>query len=428
MPTGVVPNFDSETVELSRKQEFAVYGAPFGRGDASFLSGSESMDFSDASGQEQSVPSSMTVTPYGTAHVKDLARSKWGERDTYQQVRQVGSGSYGSCVLLKRKSDSALRVCKVTERIQLHNGDGAYENEPLEAKILKDILPLHDRICRLHDSIVGPRTVQLYFDYYSGGDLSNIIRLYEWNWETIPEAFLWHAFIQLAEAIAFMHTGYSRQSQCPQPITWQPVYHGDIKPANIFLSPPNPNSMDPLCRTYPSLVLGDFGMSSLRPAAGYGTLKYQPPEMPAVSGPSDVWAAGCVMHSLAHYDAPVTSLPYGIPETQANLLEWLNYPESRIPKPLYGTYSLEIHDCVFETFEWHPRGRISSLSLLEKILKMYTDKVEPFIFDMLHPLIDCDFRGKMYDENGVTLKTGDVRSVDFKIVHESEHFDMDETP
>lgn len=359
--------------------------------------------------------------------IKDLVRSKWGERENYQQIKQIGSGSYGSCVLLKRRSDSALRVCKVTERFPAPNGEGPYEAEPLEAKILKDILPPHDRICRLYESIVQPRTVQLYFDYYSGGDLSNIIRLYEYNWEMLPETFLWHAFIQLAEALAFMHSGYNKRSLCAPPGLWRPVFHGDIKPANIFLSPPNPNSEDPLCRLYPSLVLGDFGMSSLTPAASYGTLKYQPPEMPAVSGPSDVWSAGCVLHALAHYDAPVAPLPDGIPDTQENMMEWLTfYPQSRDPLPLYEAYTMELHDCVFEAFERDPRGRISSLDLYKKVLDVYKRRIEPHPSVLPESLVDCDYRGKMYDENGVTLHTGDARPVNIKIVQDSETTGMEE--
>jgi len=415
-------------IKSSRGPNPLLFDALVGRGHASSSSGSAPMDLSITSRGGTLDSNLMPDAPHCTpSKIKDLGRSRWGERDSYDEIQHVGSGSYGSCVLLKRRSDSALRVCKVTERVPVHDDKGAFEAEPLEAKILKDILPPHHRICRLHESIIQPRTVQLYFDYYSGGDLSDLIRLYEWNWELMPETFLWHAFMQLAEALAFMHTGYNRGSLCSPPDKWRSVYHGDIKPGNIFLSPPDPNSKDPLCRLYPSLVLGDFGMSSVGPSAGYGTLKYQPPEMPAVSGPADVWALGCVLHSMAHYDAPVAPLPDGIPSTQANLVRWLTfYPEARALLPLYDAYSTELHDSVFEAFEWDPRGRISGLELYRKVLDVYTCRISPYIPNMLEPLIGTTYQGKLYDENGVTLNTVDARSVNANIVQDPEDVKLDE--
>ena len=376
--------------------------------DPSISSDSASTGFGSTASQRSSAQSSYTPCDPQDA-LEDPAKSRWDDKDIYKQVKHIGSGSYGSCFLLERKADAALRVCKITERRLTPDGS-AYEAEPLEAKILREILPRHERICHLYDTIIQPSTIQLYFDYYSGGDLSEIIRLYEYHWEMIPEAFLWHALLQLSEALAYMHSGFNRKSLLAPSDLWTPVFHGDIKPANIFLSPPKPCSEDPLSRVYPSLILGDFGMSCLAPAANYGTLKYQPPEMPAISGPADVWSVGCVLHAMGPtYDAPVAPLPCNVLPTHVNMIEWLKfYPQARCPQPFYDEYTMELHDCVFSTFELDPRGRISGLELYKKSLAKYSQHIESDISVRLVPLIDCKYRGKMFDENGVTLHTDGI--------------------
>ena len=132
-----------------------------------------------------------------------MRRSPFGEKDGYKEIRQIGSGGYGNCFLLERKTDKALRVCKVQAREHSHK-DGGYEDVPIEVSILQDILPRHDRILHLHDFIVQTHTVQLYYDYHDGGDLEGLINRYADRWEEFPETFLWHAFLQLSEAVAFI--------------------------------------------------------------------------------------------------------------------------------------------------------------------------------------------------------------------------------
>ena len=341
--------------------------------------------------------------------VRDLRRSRFGEVDRFEQLEHVGSGSNGSCILLKRRSDQTLRVCKTTKRVCNFRGD--YENEPMEAKILLDILPTHDRISRLHEAIVQPTTVQLYFDYYAEGDLSTLIKRYRQYNEFVPEAFMWHAYLQLTEALAYLHTGLNHDTRCMGPVDWPAVIHGDIKPANIFLSPPDPSAQDPLCREYPSLVLGDFGLADLRPKPYVGTLKYQPPELPSMSVKADVWAVGGVMHTMAHFEAPVSDLPQNVPYSIDNLMKWYAKPEARHPLPLDSIYTLELHDVVFEAFLEDPRGRIDSLSLFCKVLDVFQTRIEPSLEYLFEPLIPRDYEVKLYDENGCTLNTMEIQKM-----------------
>ena len=333
--------------------------------------------------------------------VENLQRSRFNEQDDFVELDQVGAGSNGRCVLLKRKSDHVLRVCKIAQRIKVSKD--RYEDKPLEASILLDVLPTHERILRLHHALIQPKTVQLYYDYYSHGDLSDLIWHYQRNLDYIPEAFMWHAYLQLTEALAFLHTGRDRCTSYSRPANWQAVIHGDLKPANIFLSAPNLSSPSPLCREYPSLVIGDFGLATLVEQKKPGTLIYQPPEMPATTKKADVWAVGCIMHVMAHYIEPLAPLPPGVANTNVNLVRWYTTPESRVPQPL-DEYTPWLHDCVMETFTKDPEGRIDSFSLFRKVQRVFAEEIMPYIESNLDPLLPMDAREKVYNENGATME------------------------
>lgn len=341
--------------------------------------------------------------------VQDLQRSRFNEKDAFKELNEVGAGSNGRCVLLKRKCDQALRVCKIAKRIKVRKNEceDEYEDKPLEASILLDVLPKHDRILCLYDALVQPRTVQLYYEYYSQGDLHDVIQRHEENSVYIPETFMWHAYLQLSEALAFLHTGYDQRVCYSVPANWRPVIHGDLKPANIFLSPPDASSPNPLCREYPSLVIGDFGLATLKECNRVGTLLYQPPELPATTRKADVWALGSIMHKMAHYEEPISPFPAHFPNTYENVMGWCWSPQSRAPKPLPESYSPELHDCVFETFTRDPRGRIDSLSLFKKVQDVFSTVIMPSVEMNIEPLVPMGLEDKYYDENGVTLQASE---------------------
>ena len=336
-----------------------------------------------------------------------MRRSSLGEVHSYKEIRQIGSGGFGNCFLLERKSDEARRVCKVQAR--------EYQDEercgvPLEVTILRDLLPRHDRILHLHEFVLQPSTVQLYYNYYEGGDLYQLIGRYYDQWQDIPETFLWHVYLQMSEAVAFLHYGYDRRQLHPPPADWTAVIHGDIKDKNIFLGPPDPSSNHPLAREYPSLVLGDFGMADLAPSYRLGTPQWQPPELPITSMKADVWALGAVMHALAHEGRPpIAPLPRGF-----TWEDWCEFPDSRQPVPLYGLYSDELHDCVFSALALCPDGRLNSFDLHYKVMKEWCFSIGPYCGE-IKPLIAA-MESKCYNENGATIgSTANAAVVEQKI-------------
>ncbi len=359
---------------------------------------SMSMDISCDETEYKTCPTSVSMADnihtgvefYESDNVRNYKRSRFDEVESYKEVGHVGSGGFGNCLLLQKRSNMTLRVCKVQKRPKS-------VWEPLEIELLRDILHDHPRIVRLHEAILHTQKVQLYFDYYPGGDLYGVIFRYFKEWVCMPESFIWHCFLQLSEALAYIHYGYDRRRLCglPPPCEWQTIIHGDIKPENIFLGPPTPDS-----HGYPSLVLGDFGLATIdeRPVAG--TFKWQPPEIPMTSTKADVWALGAVIHALAHEGRPpLGPCPQGIAHP-----DFYRWPAARMPTSLLGEYSTELHNLVIHgTLQFDPRARFSSLEVLYSVI----DEVELGVASDIvwEPLIGPDCPPKTYDENGVTEGT-----------------------
>ena len=335
--------------------------------------------------------------PNQLGNVRDLKRSRFDEVENYKNVGHVGSGGYGNCLLLQKRSNQTLRVCKVQKRRTEE------PSEPLEIEILRDILHDHPRIVRLHEAIMHTHTMQLYFDYYPGGDLFQLNARYVEYWEPVPESFIWHCFLQLSEALAFIHHGYDRRqvSGPPSASEWQPIIHGDVKPENVFLGPPTEDS-----HGYPSLVLGDFGLATINEHPVPGTWKWQPPELPMTSKKADVWALGAIIHFLAHDGRPpLRHRPEWMPHR-----DFYRWPGARQPISFLGAYSTELHNLVIHgVLEFDPDFRYSSLQVLYNVIH----EVEMGVASDMRwePVIGPDYKPKTFDENGVTERS-DASPVD----------------
>ncbi len=288
-----------------------------------------------------------------------LTRCTSGERDKLQAVKSLRQGGEARIWLLRREKDKKLLVCKVIPH-GLHQF-----SPPAEVRILQALLPRHDRIIRLRDWFSSSMSTQLYFDYYNGGDLEQLSHEYYRESERLPESFLWHVFLQLCEAVAFMHYGYDPRRQKKRPEKWQKIIHRDIKPSNVFLRLPLNYPVEGL---YPSLVLADFGMASVRNSSDriIGTPEYQPPENPQASRKADIWAIGAIVHFLIHDLAPpIAPKPDFYDDS---LQDWCCEPMARQPSPIDDNYSRGLAICVSEALRYDPSDRWNSVDLLDTIL------------------------------------------------------------
>ena len=293
--------------------------------------------------------------------IENLQRSPEAEPEDFDEVRRLGSGGNGNCWLLKRRTDNALRVCKVSKWRPEYN-----DRKPSEARIFLDFVPQHDRIVQMHYLMVHPWKTQIYFDYYDGGDLHDFMVRHSAQGFKFEEAFIWHCYQQLAEALAYIHTGYDAISSSYQAplggVQWTPIIHADIKPMNIFMKLHTDGR-------FPSLVLGDFGNSKTRPGREYiGTPAWMPPESPRYSVDGDVWGIGAIIQAMCHKgQPPVRSMPANWPKIQASVDLWVRHPAARQRMPLGPDYSVGLDQCIEIAMKENQYMRPSSCDLLDWI-------------------------------------------------------------
>lgn len=278
--------------------------------------------------------------------------------NVYDVIKTVGEGSEGKCDLLRRVHDGKKIICKTT-----HSSRERYKGGelPIEVTILQDLLRPHPRIIDLISySPNNGKGTKAYYEYCSGGDLHSQLR----KGGGSSEAWIWHVFKQMAEALAYLHLGYecSRSSRSgSMPPDWIPIVHCDIKPDNIFLAEPR-TMQNPL----PNLVLGDFGLAAIEgDKKGHGCKAFKPPEWPVNSPASDIYALGCTIFEMGYGHPPVLRIPKGFRGTEdEGVLRGDAKDVRALPIPLY---SADLSRVMLECLNPRPSKRIDAYDLLKEI-------------------------------------------------------------
>lgn len=260
------------------------------------------------------------------------------------RVRRLGVGSEGTTWLEQHYRTREIFACK--DRPLRVSYQLAKREMPKEVWIRTYCMPWdHRSLLDLHQwciiSSAPPRRCNIWYEYCAGGNLMTLIP--RGHPGQHPEAFIWHVFIQLAEALDAMHNGGPQR-----------VIHRDVKTENVFLtSPYRPN------HSFPTVKLGDYGSATTEdePTGRIGgTWSYMPPEIePSAEG--DVWSLGAVIHELCHGFTPVS-------EKGSN---WERDPGARKPKDLPRPYSDVLHWQVMACLRAERERRPSSKDLVRKL-------------------------------------------------------------
>ncbi|KAL8662714.1 MAG: hypothetical protein Q9202_004499 [Teloschistes flavicans] len=230
------------------------------------------------------------LAPNGVYKVEESSFQK-----DYTWVKDVGEGGFGKAELYAHKFTGQMLVCKKT-RDPADYTDGV----PTEIHITRDVLGnRHPRLPRILHFNHSLAEMHAWMPYYNAGDLYDLLRFYHTahrRW--VPESFIWHIFVQLASAVAYIHTGVDRSCpDRPPPRLWQPVVHRDIKPDNVFLT------LTPGQTGYTDAVLADFGLATTTLVSSQdritGTPMFQPPQLPTHNMASDIWSVGATIHFVA---------------------------------------------------------------------------------------------------------------------------------
>lgn len=298
---------------------------------------------------------------------------------------------------------------------------------------------------------ITPDKCAVWLEFCDQGSLKDITRAYKAKRKQadragiekphMPEKWLWHCYIGLCDALAYLQTGLNFASdkiQDPKAKApgWVPVLHRDIKLDNIFLK----SRANSGARKYFYCVLSDFGMAveefppgdpRAKESPNYrnhvlgghcGTGHWLAPELctpdwdPGETFPngkghtakSDLWAIGTIIYDMAECDdaahvnwdrydeAPLeiavkdekTGEPMKDPDTGEPVMEDYTYhgfcrKMQKLRRNIKGYYSDELRECVLQGASPHPEKRPTVQQLLVKMLNMSKKMAEPTPEDML---------------------------------------------
>uniref|UniRef100_A0A3Q2Z1S4 Serine/threonine-protein kinase Nek2 n=1 Tax=Hippocampus comes TaxID=109280 RepID=A0A3Q2Z1S4_HIPCM len=211
----------------------------------------------------------------------------------YEVLHTIGSGSYGRCQKIRRKSDGKVLVWK-----ELDYGTMAESEKQMlvsEVNLLRELK--HPNIVRYYDRIIDRNNTMLYIvmEYCEGGDLASLIARCIRERRYLDEKFILRVTAQLVLALKECH---KRSDGRPT------VLHRDLKPANIFLD------------VKQNVKLGDFGLARILnhetsfAKTFVGTPYYMSPEQMnqmSYNEKSDIWSLGCLLYELCALSPPFTA-------------------------------------------------------------------------------------------------------------------------
>ncbi|XP_068198156.1 serine/threonine-protein kinase Nek2-like isoform X2 [Antennarius striatus] len=160
--------------------------------------------------------------------------------EDYEVLHTIGSGSYGRCQKIRRKSDGKILVWK-----ELDYGTMAESEKQMlvsEVNLLRELR--HPNIVRYYDRIIDRTNTTLYIvmEYCEGGDLSSLISRCLRERRYLEEKLILRVMTQLTLALKECHRRSDGRAT---------VLHRDLKPANIFLD------------IKQNVKLGDFGLARI---------------------------------------------------------------------------------------------------------------------------------------------------------------------
>ncbi|XP_053736741.1 serine/threonine-protein kinase Nek2 isoform X1 [Synchiropus splendidus] len=213
--------------------------------------------------------------------------------EDYEVLHTIGSGSYGRCQKVRRRSDGKMLVWKELD----YGTMGESEKQMLvsEVNLLRELK--HPNIVRYYDRIIDRFNTKLYIvmEYCEGGDLSSLIARCIKERRFLEEQFILRVMAQLTLALNECHRRRDGRAT---------VLHRDLKPANIFLD------------SKQNVKLGDFGLARILnhdtsfAKTFVGTPYYMSPEQinqMSYNEKSDIWSLGCLLYELCALSPPFTA-------------------------------------------------------------------------------------------------------------------------
>jgi len=280
----------------------------------------------------------------------------------YDVICTIGSGSYGKCEKIRRRSDGKILVWKDMDYGSMTEPEK--QQLVFEVNLLRELR--HEHIVRYHDRIIDRSNSRLYLimEHCGGGDLSELINKYRKDRRYVDEQLVIKIFVQLALALSACHNQHERSGYKGR------ILHRDLKPANVFLDDKQ------------NVKLGDFGLARVLhhdtsfAKTFVGTPYYMSPEqMKKVlyNEKSDIWSLGCLVYELCALIPPFTA-----PNQKLLAIKIKEGNHRRIP----SRYSDDLNDCIDSMLYTTPSKRpqlrdVLKLPFLQKAVQLFdTDELK----------------------------------------------------
>jgi serine/threonine protein kinase len=317
-------------------------------------------------------------------------------------------GQFNGGVFVVRLSESP---SKLFIQKKFKGGEQAIEMAKTEITMLRKLM--HSSLTGYHAAFVDERglcpTASVYIEFCDRGSMRDMLeeyskRINERPPPHIPEPFIWHAFIGLMDALAYLQTGNYclGNPNAPPKKDWVPILHRDIKCDNILLRSRSTSGS----RKYFYCVLSDFGMACENPYVppGYkhpnrdqesggmcGTAVFLAPELchdpyaktdyqrrrfpgnERHTKRSDAWAVGACMYALAQAPHPLIDMcviDYHGKPSGVNQDDWNAGREAKRRVEPYKTprrYTEQLCKAVLLATEADPRNRPDPARLVHEI-------------------------------------------------------------
>ena len=196
--------------------------------------------------------------------------------DKYDIIKEIGSGGFSKCLLVKNKLTKANFACKELQKKSLSDYEGLMREVNLMIKLD------HPNIIKLYEYYETDKSIYLIMELCTGGELFDRIVENTENGIQYTEKQAASLFRQMMDAINYCHKNG--------------IVHRDLKPENLLFLNKDPNS--------PIKVI-DFGMSKRFTAEKYmnekvGTAYYISPEVlkGKYDEKCDIWSAGVILYII----------------------------------------------------------------------------------------------------------------------------------
>ena len=196
--------------------------------------------------------------------------------DKYEIIREIGSGGFSKCLLVKNKITKANYACKEHQKKSVSDYDGLMREVNLMIKLD------HPNIIKLYEYYENDKNIYLIMELCTGGELFDRIVENTENGIQYTEKQAANLFRQMMDAINYCHKNG--------------IVHRDLKPENLLFLNKDQNS--------PIKVI-DFGMSKRFTAEKYmnekvGTAYYISPEVlkGKYDEKCDIWSAGVILYII----------------------------------------------------------------------------------------------------------------------------------